>query len=588
MANSIKIGGFSFDALKIGGSDVDAAYLGDTLVYSGGTPPSANPKFILKYTDETVYSAECDSSSAITSAMTSGGTSNFSGVTDVTVGDCITEIGARAFTSLDGNIENISNLSSITIGNNVTTIRQQAFIKATGGTMSITIPSGVTYIGAGAFESSSITGVTFQPSYISTIDTNAFVNCDIRELELPQGYYKSQAFAGNQNLTSVSFKQLEGNYQFVLGNSMFLNCHSLSSVTLPTTVINEKSISPNCFSYCYSLSSITIPYGFSMIQDANDYYQGAFYGCSALTSVTLHNDFKQIGSYAFYDCPLSSITIPSGVTYIGVGAFQNCPLSSITINSTTAPSGVTDTTFANTNNCPIYVPCEAYGSYLADSGWTSYISRINANVSNERWTETTATTCVDGDKYAIDVYEWTCDGTNWLTSDVTRQGRMVESASTDCQVASDYVFSAYNLRIASGMGTKAIEFEDGGVEFSGQSNYKITGSSTYQTDRLSGKTQFDVTTTNGVAMNSITFVQYNSSLVNSFINGINNGGSLSDYTMTSGTCTINNTTRYWVRYELNDGATPVTSVYSNTTSTTLILWIAINVDNNWVNNLPPS
>lgn len=39
MANSIKIGGFSFDALKIGGSDVDAVYLGDTLVYSGGTQP---------------------------------------------------------------------------------------------------------------------------------------------------------------------------------------------------------------------------------------------------------------------------------------------------------------------------------------------------------------------------------------------------------------------------------------------------------------------------------------------------------------------------------------------------------------------
>lgn len=40
MANSIKIGGFSFDALKIGSSDVDAAYIGDTLVYSGGTPPT--------------------------------------------------------------------------------------------------------------------------------------------------------------------------------------------------------------------------------------------------------------------------------------------------------------------------------------------------------------------------------------------------------------------------------------------------------------------------------------------------------------------------------------------------------------------
>ena len=588
MANSIKIGGFSFDALKIGGSDVDAAYLGDTLVYSGGTVPVVNPKFILKYTDETVYSAGCDSSSAITSAMTSGGTNNFSGVTDVTVGDCITEIGARAFTSFNVNVGTTSSLSSITIGNNVTTIGQGAFMVSTGATMNITIPSSVNYIGQEAFENSSITGVTFQSSCISKIDTNAFVNCEIRELELPHGYYGSQVFGGNQNLTSVSFKHVEGNYQLVLGNSMFQNCNSLSNVTLPTRSSNNSAISIGCFSYCYSLSSITIPYGFSMIQDANRYYEGAFYGCSALTSVTLHDDFQEIGSYAFYDCPLSSITIPSGVTYIGAGAFQNCPLSSITINSTTAPSGVTDTTFANTNNCPIYIPCESYGSYLADSGWTSYISRINANVSNERWNETTATTCVDGDKYAIDVYEWTCDGTNWLTSDLTRQGRMIESASTDCQVASDYVFSAYNLRVASGMGTTAKVFEDGGIEFSGQSNYKITGSSTYQTDRISGKTQFDVTTTNGVAINSITFVQYNSSLVNSFINGINNGGTLGDYTMTSGTCTINATTRYWVRYELNDGATPVTSVYSNTTSTTLLLWIAINVDDNWVNNLPPS
>ena len=43
MANSIKIGGYSFDALKIGGSDVDAAYLGDTLLYSGGTTPPTPP-----------------------------------------------------------------------------------------------------------------------------------------------------------------------------------------------------------------------------------------------------------------------------------------------------------------------------------------------------------------------------------------------------------------------------------------------------------------------------------------------------------------------------------------------------------------
>lgn len=40
MANGIKIGASSFDALKIGSADVDAAYIGSTLVYSGGTPPT--------------------------------------------------------------------------------------------------------------------------------------------------------------------------------------------------------------------------------------------------------------------------------------------------------------------------------------------------------------------------------------------------------------------------------------------------------------------------------------------------------------------------------------------------------------------
>lgn len=46
MANGIKIGGLSFDALKIGSSDVDAAYIGDTLVYSGSTPPTPTLQWV--------------------------------------------------------------------------------------------------------------------------------------------------------------------------------------------------------------------------------------------------------------------------------------------------------------------------------------------------------------------------------------------------------------------------------------------------------------------------------------------------------------------------------------------------------------
>lgn len=38
MANGIKIGNSDI-TLKVGSSDVTAAYIGDTLVYSGGTQP---------------------------------------------------------------------------------------------------------------------------------------------------------------------------------------------------------------------------------------------------------------------------------------------------------------------------------------------------------------------------------------------------------------------------------------------------------------------------------------------------------------------------------------------------------------------
>ncbi len=65
---------------------------------------------------------------------------------------------------------------------------------------------------------------------------------------------------------------------------------------------------------------------------------GAFYGCSGLTSVTIGNSVTTIGNFAFYNCSsLTSVTIPESVTTIGNYAFYNC--SSLT--SITIPSSVT-------------------------------------------------------------------------------------------------------------------------------------------------------------------------------------------------------------------------------------------------------
>lgn len=61
--------------------------------------------------------------------------------------------------------------------------------------------------------------------------------------------------------------------------------------------------------------------------------EGAFYGCTGLTGVTISGDVTSIGSYAFHGCTsLTSVTIPEGVTVIGEAAFYRC--SNLTVYGT--------------------------------------------------------------------------------------------------------------------------------------------------------------------------------------------------------------------------------------------------------------
>ncbi len=50
----------------------------------------------------------------------------------------------------------------------------------------------------------------------------------------------------------------------------------------------------------------------------------AFYGQTALTSVTLPDSLQTIGNYAFTGCGITSVTIPGNVTNIERNAFQDC------------------------------------------------------------------------------------------------------------------------------------------------------------------------------------------------------------------------------------------------------------------------
>ena len=79
------------------------------------------------------------------------------------------------------------------------------------------------------------------------------------------------------------------------------------------------SIGNGAFHGCSSLTSVTVP---SSVTSIGDY---AFYNCSGLTSVNIPDGVTSIGEWAFYRCSgLTSVNIPDGVTSIGEWAFSGC------------------------------------------------------------------------------------------------------------------------------------------------------------------------------------------------------------------------------------------------------------------------
>ena len=101
-----------------------------------------------------------------------------------------------------------------------------------------------------------------------------------------------------------------------IGDGVFLNCKSLTSVNIPESV---RSLGDRVFLDCKSLTSVNIPAGVTSIGDS------VFEGCTSLTAVNIPAGVTSIGKWAFATCEsLTSVELPEGVTSIGRSAFAGC------------------------------------------------------------------------------------------------------------------------------------------------------------------------------------------------------------------------------------------------------------------------
>ena len=113
-------------------------------------------------------------------------------------------------------------------------------------------------------------------------------------------------------------------YMSEVPENFLIDSTSIKSITIPN---NIKKIGSYAFSDCTNLKNVTIGNSVKRIED------GAFYNCSGLTSITIPDSVTSIRSSAFQGCTgLTNVTIGNSVTGIGSDAFYGCTsLTNITI-----------------------------------------------------------------------------------------------------------------------------------------------------------------------------------------------------------------------------------------------------------------
>ncbi len=315
MANGIKIGNSDI-TLKLGSSDVTAAYLGDTLVYSGGTPPV--PSYSGQYLtfvaqDDGTFTFTPQNSNVISYSLDSGATWSQGNSVSVESGQKVMWKG-----------EMIPYLSDSGIGNFSSTIN----FHVEGNIMSL-------LYGDNFRGQTDLTGK--DGAFRSLFDTSASVtsaeNLILPSTTLTQSCY-SQMFRNCTSLTTAP-ELPATTLAMDCYRSMFEGCTSLTTApSLPATTLADAcyenmfgkctiltiapelpatTLAKSCYSQMFNdCTSLTTAPSLPATTLANYCYQSMFRDCTSLTtapSLPATTLAKYCYYYMFYGCEsLSAIT----------------------------------------------------------------------------------------------------------------------------------------------------------------------------------------------------------------------------------------------------------------------------------------
>ena len=260
----------------------------------------------------------------------------------ISLPDGLTYIGAYAFNYC-------LSLTSVTIPNSVTSIGKNAF-GSCSNLISVEIPNGVKTIGESAFGSCRKLSSIQIPTSVTSIGNYAFSACtNIGSLSVPNsvktigtnafGYIKNVIYNGTATGSPWDAQCINGYIEESLvyqNSSKSILCACLPDATGEITIPNSVyTIKPYAFAYCTGITSVLIPESITEIP------REAFSDCENIVLFGIPNTVINIERGAFARCKsLQSITIPDGVSEIKATVFQGCNgLTSITLSNNTTSIG---------------------------------------------------------------------------------------------------------------------------------------------------------------------------------------------------------------------------------------------------------